>query len=71
MDEETARELMHHYREKRDTKRKVSERTARGTISGLRAIANQKPIFPYLMAAADEMEMLLNEVVRYREEKKK
>lgn len=70
MDEETVRGLISHYKEKLDTKRKVGETTARASIIRLRMIGNQVPIFPALLAIADEMEMLLNEVLRYRKEKK-
>ena len=73
----TPQELLQIMREhaKKDTKRKVGEATARGTIAGLRARGHQIPITPYLIAAADDMQALLNEVLRYRkkekEEKKK
>ena len=52
----------------------LSERTARQTIAMMRSIASHKPITPFHLMAADEMERLLNEVIEYRrkdESKKK
>ena len=54
----------------KETKRKVSEETARVTISMMRSLAKNRPISPFHLAAADDMEALLNEVLRYRREKK-
>jgi hypothetical protein len=54
----------------KETKRKVSEETARVTISMMRSLAKNIPISPFHLAAADDMEALLNEVLRYRREKK-
>lgn len=68
MDEATVRMLI---KANKETKRKVSERTARSTISLMRTLANNLPISPFHLAAADEMEMLLNEVLRYRNKDKK
>ena len=45
---------------------KLSERTARQTIAMMRSIASHKPITPFHLMAADEMEQLLNEVMEYR-----
>jgi hypothetical protein len=45
---------------------KISERTARTTIGMMRSIASHKPISPFHLMAADEMERLLNEVLEYR-----
>jgi hypothetical protein len=45
---------------------KLSERTARQTIAMMRSIASHKPITPFHLMAADEMERLLNEVLEYR-----
>ena len=50
---------------------KLSERTARTTIAMMRSIASHKPITPFHLAAADEMEQLLEEVLKYRKEEKK
>jgi hypothetical protein len=50
--------------------RPLSETTARTTIGMMRSIASHKPISPFHLMAADEMEMLLNEVMEYRKEKK-
>jgi len=44
----------------------MSERTARQTIGMMRSIASHKPISPFHLMAADEMERLLNEVLEYR-----
>ena len=46
--------------------RKLSETTARQTIAMMRSIASHKPISPFHLMAADEMERLLNEVLEYR-----
>jgi hypothetical protein len=46
--------------------RKLSETTARQTIAMMRSIASHKPITPFHLMAADEMEQLLNEVMEYR-----
>jgi hypothetical protein len=48
---------------------KLSETTARTTIGMMRSIASHVPISPFHLAAADEMERLLNEVLEYRKEK--
>ena len=45
---------------------KISERTARFTIGMMRSIASHKPISPFHLTAADEMERLLKEVLEYR-----
>ena len=46
--------------------RKLSETTARQTIGMMRSIASHKPISPFHLMAADEMEKLLEEVLQYR-----
>lgn len=46
--------------------RKLSETTARQTIAMMRSIASHKPITPFHLMAADEMEKLLEEVLQYR-----
>ena len=48
----------------------VSENTIRTTIAMMRSIASHKPITPFHLMAADEMEQLLEEVLEYRKEKK-
>jgi hypothetical protein len=48
---------------------KLSETTARTTITMMRSIASHKPITPFHLMAADQMEKLLNEVLEYRKEK--
>jgi hypothetical protein len=47
-------------------KRPLSETTARTTIGMMRSIASHKPITPFHLMAADQMEQLLNEVLAYR-----
>ncbi len=47
-------------------RKKVSEDTARHMINGMRSIASNIPISPFHLAAADDMESLLNEVLEYR-----
>ena len=49
--------------------RRLSETTARQTIGMMRSIASHKPISPFHLAAADDMEQLLEEVLEYRKEK--
>ena len=49
--------------------KKLSERTARLTIGMMRSMANCKPISLFHLNAADEMEQLLKEVLKYRNEK--
>ena len=46
--------------------RRLSEATARQTIAMMRSIASHKPITPFHLMAADEMEKLLEEVLQYR-----
>ena len=48
---------------------KLSETTARQTIGMMRSIASHKPISPFHLMAADEMEKLLEEVLQYRKGK--
>jgi len=48
----------------------LSESTARTTIGMMRSIASHKPITPFHLMAADQMEKLLEEVLEYRKEKK-
>ena len=50
-------------------KKPLSETTARQTIAMMRSIASHKPITPFHLMAADEMEQLLEEVLEYRKEK--
>ena len=50
--------------------RRLSETTARQTIAMMRSIASHKPISPFHLLAADEMERLLEEALKYRKEKK-
>ena len=51
-------------------RKKVSEDTARHMIRGMRSLANNLPISPFHLAAADDMESLLNEVLEYRKKNK-
>ena len=47
-------------------KKKVGEEAARHWINGMRSIASNVPISPFHLAAADDMESLLEEVLVYR-----
>ena len=49
--------------------RKLSETTARQTIGMMRSIASHKPISPFHLQAAKDMEQLLEEVLEYRKAK--
>lgn len=49
--------------------KKLSEKTARTTIAMMRSIASHVPVSPFHMAAADDMESLLEEVLKYRGKK--
>jgi hypothetical protein len=49
--------------------RRLSESMARTTIDMMRSMASHKPISPFHLMAADEMEQLLEEVLKYRKEK--
>jgi hypothetical protein len=48
-------------------KKKLSETTARTTIGMMRSIASKVPISPFHLMAADEMESLLEEVLKHRQ----
>ena len=48
----------------------LSETTARQTIGMMRSIASHVPISPFHLQAAKDMEQLLEEVLKYRKEKK-
>ena len=50
--------------------KRLSESTARQTIAMMRSIASHKPISPFHLQAAKDMEQLLEEVLEYRKEKK-
>jgi len=47
-------------------KKKVGEEAARHWINGMRSIASNIPISPFHLAAADDMESLVEEVLVYR-----
>ena len=47
-------------------KKRVGEEAARHWIKGMRSIASNIPISPFHLAAADDMESLLEEVLVYR-----
>jgi hypothetical protein len=49
--------------------KKLSESTARTTIDMMRSMARNIPVSPFHNMAADQMESLLNEVVKYRSKK--
>jgi hypothetical protein len=48
----------------------LSETTVRTTIGMMRSMASHKPISPFHLQAAKDMEQLLEEVLKYRKEKK-
>ena len=50
--------------------RQLREGTVRLTIGMMRSMASHKPISPFHLQAAKEMEQLLEEVLEYRKEKK-
>lgn len=52
------------------SKRKVSEETIRHWITGMRSIASQIPISPFHLAAADDMEKMLEELLELRKKVK-
>ncbi len=49
-------------------KRKVSEETIRHWITGMRSIASEIPISPFHLAAADDMEKMLEELLELRKQ---
>ena len=51
-------------------KRKVSENAIRLTISMMRSIASNRPISPFHLNAADEMEKMLEELLELRKKAK-
>jgi hypothetical protein len=50
-------------------KKKVGEENARHMINMMRSLASNLPISPFHLAAADDMESLLNEVLLHRKKK--
>jgi hypothetical protein len=52
-------------------RKKITEHAAQITINMMRSMANQKPISPFHLNAADEMQSLLDEVKAYRAANKK
>lgn len=50
--------------------KRIGENTARHTIAMMRSIARERPISPFHLTAADEMEALLEEVLELREKLK-
>jgi hypothetical protein len=50
--------------------RQLREGTVRLTIGMMRSMASHEPISPFHLQAAKEMEQLLEEVLKYRKEKK-
>lgn len=59
-------------REMRETmaRRKVNERAARIIIGMMRSIANHRPISPFHLEAADQMEKMLEELLELRKKVK-
>jgi hypothetical protein len=50
--------------------RKVSEDSIRTTIGMMRSIASHKPISPFHLMAADQMEKMLEELLELRKQTK-
>ena len=50
--------------------RKISENTIRTTIAMMRSIASHKPITPFHLMAADQMERMLEELLKLRKQTK-
>jgi hypothetical protein len=48
------------------SRQKVSERSVRVTIGMMRTLANKIPISPFHLHAADQMERMLDELLRLR-----
>ena len=48
------------------SRQKVSERSARVTIGMMRTLARNIPISPFHLHAADQMERMLDELIRLR-----
>jgi hypothetical protein len=48
------------------SKQKVSERSARVTIGMMRSLARNIPVSPFHLHAADQMERMLDELIRLR-----
>ena len=49
---------------------KVSEKTVRSDIAMMRSMASHKPISPFHLAVADEMEKMLEELLELRKQLK-
>jgi hypothetical protein len=50
------------------SKQKVSERSVRVTIGMMRTLARNIPISPFHLHAADQMERMLDELIRLRKQ---
>ena len=50
----------------KEPKQHVSERSVRVTIGMMRTLANNIPISPFHLHAADQMERMLDELIRLR-----
>jgi hypothetical protein len=50
------------------SKQKVSERSVRVTIGMMRTLARKIPISPFHLHAADQMERMLDELIRLRKQ---
>jgi hypothetical protein len=55
---------------RRKKMKKVTERSIRLTIGMMRSIASHKPISPFHLAAADDMEAMLKELLELRKKLK-
>ena len=59
-------EILAQIQAAREPKQHVSERSVRVTIGMMRTLANNIPISPFHLHAADQMERMLDELIRLR-----
>jgi hypothetical protein len=59
-------EILAQIQAAREPKQHVSERSVRVTIGMMRTLANKIPISPFHLHAADQMERMLDELIRLR-----
>jgi hypothetical protein len=59
-------EILAQIQAAREPKQHVSERSVRVTIGMMRTLANNIPVSPFHLHAADQMERMLDELIRLR-----
>ena len=59
-------EILAQIQAAREPKQHVSERSVQVTIGMMRTLANKIPISPFHLHAADQMERMLDELIRLR-----